>query len=164
MPGSGQWIRDGQTVLVTGATGRGSPLLASAFGHHACRLGISTRDFRVSRLLDQLAVEHLHDNVGDPTLGDAILDRVLNNAHRITVRRGSMRRLYASTRELNTLTTTPDPSMSSPLQGSPLNPDGLARNQWTALARNRWMASLGMSGQLRRNRQRRDGRTSIHAP
>ncbi len=134
------------------------PALACALGHQACRNGISTRYFRVSRLLDalalaradgsypklvqrlaktwllvlddrglaslsgqsrhdllevlddryarrgtilasQLPVEHWHDVVGDPTFGDAILDRILNNAHRITLKGGSMRRLYDSTKE-----------------------------------------------------------------
>ena len=50
-------------------------------------------------LASQLPVEHWHDVVGDPTFGDAILDRLLNNAHRITLKGGSMRRLYDSTRE-----------------------------------------------------------------
>ena len=157
---SGQWIRDGQTVLVAGATGSGKSYLACAFGHQACRLGISTRYYRVSRLLDELTlargdgsypkliqrlartwllilddwglaslsgqgrhdllevlddryarrgtllasqvpVEHWHDVVGDPTFGDAILDRLLNNAHRITLKGGSMRRLYDSTKAVH---------------------------------------------------------------
>ena len=103
---SGQWIRDGQTVLVSGATGSGKSYLACALGHQACRAGISTRYYRVSRLLDELTlasqvpVEHWHDVVGDPTFGDAILDRLLNNAHRITLKGGSMRRLYDSTKKL----------------------------------------------------------------
>ena len=139
----------------------GKSYLACAVGHQACQLGISTRYFRVSRLLDQLAlaradgsypklvqrlaktwllvlddwglaslsgqgqhdlleilddryarrgtilasklpVEHWHDAVGDPTFGDAILDRLLNNAHRITLKGGSMRRLYDSTEETPT--------------------------------------------------------------
>jgi hypothetical protein len=37
--------------------------------------------------------------VGDPTFGDAILDRLLHNAHRITLKGASMRRLYDSTQE-----------------------------------------------------------------
>ena len=53
---SGQWIRDGQTVLVTGATGSGKSYLACALGHQACRLGISTRYHRTSRLLDELTL------------------------------------------------------------------------------------------------------------
>ena len=53
---SGQWIKDGQTVLVTGATGSGKSYLACALGHQACRNGISTRYYRVSRLLVQLTL------------------------------------------------------------------------------------------------------------
>ncbi|WP_420634295.1 ATP-binding protein [Candidatus Palauibacter sp.] len=50
---SGQWIRDGQTVL---ATGSGKSYLACALGHQACRNGISTRYYRLSRLLDELTL------------------------------------------------------------------------------------------------------------
>ena len=53
---SGQWIRDGQTLLVGGATGSGKSYLACALGHQACRIGISTRYYRVSRLLDELTL------------------------------------------------------------------------------------------------------------
>ena len=42
----------------------------------------------------QVPVEHWHDVVGDPTFGGAVLDRLLNNAHRITLKGGSMRRFY----------------------------------------------------------------------
>ena len=147
-------------VAVRGrATGSGKSYLVCALGHQACRAGISTRYYRVSRLLDELTlargdgsypkviqrlartwllilddwglaslsgqgrhdllevlddryarrgtllgsqvpVEHWHDVVGDPTFGDAILDRLLNNAHRITLKGGSMRRLYDSTKKL----------------------------------------------------------------
>ena len=145
-----------------GATGSGKSYLACALGHQVCRLGISTRYYRVSRLLNELTlargdgsypklvqrlartwllvlddwglaslsgqgrhdllevlddryarrgtllasqvpVEHWHDVVGDPTFGDAILDRLLNNAHRITLKGGSMRRLYDSTKTDSTL-------------------------------------------------------------
>ncbi len=53
---SGQWIRDGQTVLVSGATGSGKSYIACALGHQACRLGISARYYHVSRLLDELTL------------------------------------------------------------------------------------------------------------
>ena len=151
------WIRDGQTLLITGATGTGKSYVACAFGHQACRTGISTRYYRLSRLLDELTlargdgsypkliqrlartwllilddwglaslsgqsrhdllevlddryarrgtilasqvpVEHWHGIVGDPTFGDAILDRLVNNAHRITLKGASMRRHYDSTK------------------------------------------------------------------
>ena len=55
---------------------------------------------RGTLLASQVPVEHWHDVVGDPTFGDAILDRLLNNAHRITLKGGSMRRLYDSTKKL----------------------------------------------------------------
>lgn len=152
------WIRSGQTVLITGATGSGKSYLACALGHQACRHGLSARYYRVSRLLDELRlaradgsypkvlqrlartwllilddwglapldatgrhdllevlddrygrrgtlltsqvpVDHWHDLVGDPTFGDAILDRLLHNAHRVTLKGGSMRRLYDSTKD-----------------------------------------------------------------
>ena len=35
----------------------------------------------------QVPVEHWHDVIGDPTLGDAILDRLVHNAHRHNFRR-----------------------------------------------------------------------------
>ena len=53
---SGQWIRDGQTVLVSGATGTGKSYVACALGYRACRFGISTRYYRVSRLFDELTL------------------------------------------------------------------------------------------------------------
>ena len=149
---SGQWIMDGQTVLVTGP---GKSYLACTLGHQACRLGISTRYLPLlSRLLDhltlaradgsyprlvqrlartwllilddwalskprsprrprshrrplrppgailasQLPVEHWHEVVGDPTFGDAILDHLLNTAHRLTLKGASMRSPYDSTK------------------------------------------------------------------
>lgn len=40
----------------------------------------------------QLPVEHWHDAIGDPTLADAILDRLVHNAHRLELTGESMRR------------------------------------------------------------------------
>lgn len=156
-----EWIRQGHTLLVTGATGSGKSYLACAFGHQACRHGLSTRYFRLSRLLaelklaradgsharllqrlarahllilddwamaplddaarhdlleilddryarratlvtSQIPVDLWHDGIGDPTFADAILDRLLNNAYRIVLKGGSMRRHYDSTKETKT--------------------------------------------------------------
>lgn len=147
---SGEWVRDHQVVLITGATGTGKSFLACALGHSACRQGLSTRYFRLSRLLGDLAVargdgsytrlldrlartalivvddfglaplkdgerrdllevledrygrgatlvtsqlpfEHWHEAVADPTLADAILDRLVHHAHRISLKGPSMR-------------------------------------------------------------------------
>lgn len=40
----------------------------------------------------QLPLEHWHEQIGDPTLADAILDRLIHNAHKIHLKGGSMRK------------------------------------------------------------------------
>ena len=40
----------------------------------------------------QLPVKHWHETIGDPTLADAILDRLIHNAHKISLKGESMRR------------------------------------------------------------------------
>ena len=41
----------------------------------------------------QLPVESWHDNIRDPTIADAILDRLIHNAHKINLKGESMRKL-----------------------------------------------------------------------
>jgi DNA replication protein DnaC len=43
-------------------------------------------------ITSQLPVEHWHDHIGDPTIADAILDRLIHNAHRIQLKGDSMRK------------------------------------------------------------------------
>ncbi|MCH7533242.1 MAG: ATP-binding protein [Gemmatimonadetes bacterium] len=50
------WVRNHQVVLITGATGTGKTYLACALAQAACRHGLSTRYFRFSRFLDELAL------------------------------------------------------------------------------------------------------------
>ncbi len=38
---------------------------------------------RSTLITSQLPIEHWHDYIGDPTLADAILDRLLHSAHKI---------------------------------------------------------------------------------
>lgn len=47
---------------------------------------------RATLVTSQLPVEHWHDLIGDPTFGDAILDRLVHGAHRVTLKGQSMRR------------------------------------------------------------------------
>lgn len=46
---------------------------------------------RSSILTSQLPVGRRHEQIGDPTLADGILDRLVHNAHRIEMRGDSMR-------------------------------------------------------------------------
>ena len=43
----------------------------------------------------QLPVDRWHDVIGDPTFGDAILDRLVHNAHRLQLRGDSLRKRVA---------------------------------------------------------------------
>lgn len=57
---------------------------------------IDDRYQRSSTLItSQLPVQAWHDSVGDATLGDAILDRLVHNSHRIEVQGPSMRKIIA---------------------------------------------------------------------
>lgn len=153
---SADWVRQHQVVLVVGPTGVGKSYLACALGQAACRNGLSTRYYRLSRLLSELALaradgsyvkllnklaktellilddwglapladaerrdlleiledryrtratlitsqlptEHWHDYIGSPTLADAILDRLVHGAHKLTLKGGSMRKRLAGT-------------------------------------------------------------------
>ena len=43
-------------------------------------------------LTSQLPVSRWHEQIGDPTLADGILDRLVHNAHRIEMRGDSIRK------------------------------------------------------------------------
>lgn len=47
---------------------------------------------RSTLICAQLPLEHWHDAIGDPTMADAILDRVIHNAYRLNLEGGSMRK------------------------------------------------------------------------
>ena len=49
-------------------------------------------DRRATIITSQLPVEHWHEALGDPTLADAILDRLVHNAYKITLQGESMRK------------------------------------------------------------------------
>ena len=48
---------------------------------------------RATLVTSQLPIEHWHEMIGDATFGDAILDRLVHHAHRLTLTGGSLRRL-----------------------------------------------------------------------
>ena len=50
---------------------------------------------RSTLITSQLPVDRWHDAIGEPTLADAILDRVVHNAYKITLKGDSMRKRTA---------------------------------------------------------------------
>lgn len=54
---------------------------------------IEDRHGRKSTIVaSQLPVETWHESIGNPTLADAILDRLVHNAYRITLKGDSLRK------------------------------------------------------------------------
>ena len=49
----------------------------------------------------QLPIDQWHETIGDPTLADAILDRLVHNAHRLRLTGESMRRKMSTTKPLD---------------------------------------------------------------
>lgn len=148
------FVRNGQNLFITGSSGTGKSFLACALGHEACKRGIRTLYANASKLLGQLKVAKVKNNlepelkkiercqllilddlflvpldakerpilldiiedrnerksiiitsqypssswydmVGDPTVADAILDRIVHSAHTIELSGESMRKLKA---------------------------------------------------------------------
>ena len=58
------WIRQGQNLLITGATGTGKIWLACTLGQQACRQGPSVRYQRLPRMFEELQTRHGDDSFG----------------------------------------------------------------------------------------------------
>lgn len=46
-------------------------------------------------LVSQVPIEKWHEVIGDPTIADAICDRIVHNAHRIELKGESVRKIYS---------------------------------------------------------------------
>jgi DNA replication protein DnaC len=147
---NGNYLRQGENILITGATGAGKSMVASALGYQACLMGFKTRYFNINRLietlliaktegsyikllnqlerisliiLDDFGLQHLnknvklallqimedsyakksiiitsqlpvsawHDYLEEPTLADALCDRLTARCHRIELKGESRR-------------------------------------------------------------------------
>ena len=78
------WIKEHHNVLITGATGVGKSFMACALGHKACIEGYRVRYFRLGRLFREM--------IGNPTIADAVMDRLIHNAYHILLKGESMRK------------------------------------------------------------------------
>ncbi|OGD63810.1 transposase [Candidatus Berkelbacteria bacterium RIFCSPHIGHO2_12_FULL_50_11] len=55
-------------------------------------------DRRSTMICAQLPLEHWHEAIGDPTLADATLDRLVHYAYRLEIQGESLRKSKGSTR------------------------------------------------------------------
>lgn len=93
------FIAKGENVLITGATGCGKSFLACAMGRSACLLGYRTLYYSMNKFLESLAqarldgtyLKWIRNFIDEPTLADAIMDRLAASAHRIALTGKSMR-------------------------------------------------------------------------
>lgn len=145
------FIKNNESILITGSTGAGKSYVASAIGHQACYLGYKVMYFNIHKLFtklkvakadgtylkeinriekqdllilddfglrvldavnrnvlmeiiedrhgkhativaSQLPTETWHQIIGEQTIADAILDRLVHSAHRIELKGESMRK------------------------------------------------------------------------
>lgn len=148
---TGRYLQNGESIIITGATGCGKSFIASALGHQACAQGHKTAYFNMQKLTKQLKIARLEgsivsfflklakthllilddfglthlekqqqldlmeiiedrharhstiiasqlpvaswfDIIGEATIADAILDRLVHTSHRIELKGESLRK------------------------------------------------------------------------
>jgi hypothetical protein len=52
-------------------------------------------------ITSQVPIEHWHEVIADPTIADAVLDRLVHNAHRLALKGDSMRKITAQRANLD---------------------------------------------------------------
>jgi hypothetical protein len=79
--------------------------MAKALEEQCRQPDIAALDFeeRLALMVDR---EHWHEIIGDPTIADAILDRLVHNAYRLTLKGESLRKAAAKRHNLDAETTT----------------------------------------------------------
>lgn len=59
----GEYIKNGECIIITGSTGAGKSFLASALGSHACKQGHTVLYFNMQKLLMRLKVARLDGSI-----------------------------------------------------------------------------------------------------
>ena len=72
----------------------GIPKMAAAQRNDLLELIEDRHGLRATLIAGQLPVEHWHEYIGEATLADAILDRLLHNAHRLPLKGESLRKRH----------------------------------------------------------------------
>jgi DNA replication protein DnaC len=63
---------------------------------------VDDRHDRASTIVtSQVPVKHWHEHIGNPTIADAVLDRLVHGAHRLELKEESMRTLRAAKARLD---------------------------------------------------------------
>ena len=63
---------------------------------------------RATIITSQLPIEHWHEWIGDATIADAMLDRLMQNNHRFTLTGESMRKTTTTKARTSTAATNPE--------------------------------------------------------
>jgi DNA replication protein DnaC len=58
-------------------------------------------ELRSTLITSQYPIAHWHERIGNPTLADAILDRLVHNAHRLALKGESLRKIAAKHHKLD---------------------------------------------------------------
>ncbi len=72
----------------------GIPKMAAAQRNDLLELIEDRHGLRATLIAGQLPIEHWHEYIGEATLADAILDRLLHNAHRLPLKGESLRKRH----------------------------------------------------------------------
>lgn len=56
---TGNYIRGGESILITGATGCGKSFIATSFGYQACKQGVSVNYFSMQKLMAKIKIARI---------------------------------------------------------------------------------------------------------
>lgn len=87
------FMKKAENLIGTGPTGTGKSWLGQAIARQACLMQLKTRYFVTGRFFDAAKLDGSWPKlIGEGTIADAILDRVLYSFHRIELKGESLRK------------------------------------------------------------------------